>query len=125
PRSRRADPPPTRPALPAADPRVEIEAAIERYERAFESKQLSAIRAAYPGITAEEESRTVQALNTMNNLRVNLRVTAVNVVGEEATASIEGAYEFFSRDSRRNETLPVKVTATLVRGPTGWQIRTI
>ncbi len=126
-----AAPPPAPAATPAraepapVDPREAADAAIQRYARALESRQLSEVRAAYPGLTPEQETQFTQTLRTLQNLRVRLRVETFNVVGAEATAGVVGEYEFYSPENRRTERLPVRVTATLDRGPTGWHIRSI
>lgn len=110
---------------PPVDPRVAIDEVIQRYARALESRQLSAVRAVYPGMTAQQESQFTRTLATLERLKVTLRTGAPTLVGDEATASVSGTYEFYSPENRRTEQLPVSVTATLVRGPTGWQIRSI
>lgn len=117
-------PAPVRQEAPPADPRELIDDLIQRYARALESRQLSAVRAVYPGITPQQESQVAQ-MRGYEQLKVVLRVGALNLVGDEATASVTGVYEFYSRENRRTEQLPTSFTATLVRGPTGWQIRSI
>jgi eukaryotic-like serine/threonine-protein kinase len=124
--------PPPDPRTPAVSaepapvaPREAIDAAIQRYARALESKQLPEVRAAYPGLTPEQEAQFTRTLRTLDQLRVTLQVGSLNIVGTEATAAVTGEYQFYSPENRRNERLPVRFTATLDRGPSGWQIRSI
>jgi hypothetical protein len=118
-------PAPERAAPPPEDPRTAVDAAIQRYARALETKQLSEVRAAYPGLTPAQETQFTQTLRTLEQLRVTLRIGSLNVVGGEATAEVTGEYQFYSPENRRTERLPVRLTATLDRGSTGWQIRSI
>lgn len=114
-----------RPATPPVDDRTAIDAVIQRYARALESKQLSEVRAVYPGMRPEQETQFTQTLRTLEQLRVVLRIGSLGVVGDEATAAISGTYDFYSPENRRTEHLPVNFTATLDRGTNGWQIRSI
>ncbi len=117
--------PTSRPAPPPVDDRTAIDAVIQRYARALESKQLSEVRAVYPGMRAEQETQFTQTLRTLEQLRVVLRIGSLGIVGDEATAAVSGTYDFYSPENRRTEHLPVNFTATLDRGPNGWQIRSI
>lgn len=115
-------PPPAARPEPVADPRAEIEGLIQRYARALERKQIAEVRAAYPGITAEQE----RTLLTLDQLKVTLTLGALNVSGNQATGVVSGRYEFYSRENRRTEVLPpVQLNLTLERGPSGWQIRSM
>ena len=107
------------------DDRTAIDAVIQRYARALETKQLSEVRAVYPGMRPEQETHFTQTLRTLEQLRVVLRIGSLGVVGDEATAAISGTYDFYSPENRRTEHLPVNFTATLDRGTNGWQIRSI
>ena len=117
-----ADPP--RPAAPV-DPRQAVEAAIQSYARALESRQISEVRKVYPGIQPEQETQLAQTLRSMDQLKMTLRVFAVDIQGNTATANISQRYDFFSRDNRRNESIAVDIVATLENGANGWMIRQI
>ncbi len=116
---------PPRPAAPAVEPSVAVNAAIQGYARALESRQISEVRKVYPGIQPDQESQLAQTLRALEQLKVTLRVLALDIRGNAATATISGQYEFYSRDNRRNERLPVEIVATLENGPNGWMIQQI
>lgn len=118
-------PTPERAAPAPEDPRTAIDGAIQRYARALETKQLSEVRAANPGLTSEQETHFTQTLRTLDQLRVTLRIGSLTVVGDAATAELTGEYQFYSPENRRTERIPARMTATLARGSTGWQIRSI
>jgi len=122
--ARPAAEPPPRPAA-VADPREAVEAAIQAYARAMESRQIAEVRRAYPGIQPEQESQVAQTLRSMEQLKVTMRVVALNVAGSTATANVTGQYEFRSRDTRRDERLPVELIVTLESSAGGWVIRQI
>jgi hypothetical protein len=106
-------------------PREGIDAAVAAYTRALESRQITDVRRAYPGMTAEQEQQLAQALRSMEQLDVTLDIRSVDIRGNDATALLSGTYDFFSRDSRRRERLPVNVSMSLEQGAGGWVIRQI
>ena len=112
-----------RPAAAVVDQREAVNAAIQSYARALESRQIAEVRKVYPGIQPDQESQLAQALRAMEQLKVTLRVLALDVRGTSATATVSGLYEFVS--NRRNERLPVEVVAILENGASGWIIQQI
>lgn len=112
---------PPRPAV--VDAREAVNAAIQSYARALESRQISEVRKVYPGIQPDQESQLAQTLRALEQLKVTLRVVSLDVRGATATANISGQYEFFS--NRRNERLPVEIVAILENGASGWIIQQI
>ena len=118
-----AEPAP-RPAA-AVDPREAVDALIQAYARALESRQISEVRKIYPGIQPEQETQLSTTLRSLEQLKVTFRIGALDVRGDEATATVSGQYEFFSRENRRTERLPVNIVATMQNGASGWMIRQI
>ena len=109
------------------DPREGADAAIQSYARALESRQISEVRKVYPGIQPDQEATLTNTLRSLEQLKVTLRISSLDVRGggESAIANVSGQYEFFSRENRRTERLPVNIVATLDSGPNGWTIRQI
>ncbi len=105
----------------AADPRDAIAAMIQDYARALESKQVAQVRRIYPDIASGQ----LQTLQSLERLRVRLRVSSIDVQGDNATASVSGEYEFYSPENRRTENLPVRFQASLENGANGWRIRSL
>ncbi len=113
------------PPTPEADPREAITGVIHAYGRALETRQISEVRRVYPGITSDQENGLRQALPTMEQLQVRLRIGSLDVRGDAATATVSGTYQFVSREDRRNQSIPVTLQVTLERGPDGWHIRSM
>ena len=117
---------PARRELPAprdeATDREQIEAALERYARAIESRNLDRLRSAYPGLTQQQADAWQAFFETVADLSISLTVTAVETTGDLATADVEAVQEFrTNRQARRNFTF----RATLERAASGWRITRI
>jgi serine/threonine-protein kinase len=106
---------------PVVSPRDAIAAVVQQYARALQSGQVSEVRRVYPSLP-RSQADAVQALGTYEQLQVQLRMDALDVQGDDATATVSGEYQFYSRENRRNERLPVRVRMTLQNGANGWRI---
>ena len=119
--------PPRREPRPAASrdeatDREQIEAALERYARAIESRNLDRLRSAYPGLTQQQADAWQAFFENVADLSISLTVTAVETTGDLATADVEAVQEFrTNRQARRNFTF----RATLERAASGWRITRI
>jgi len=98
---------------------------VDAYVRALESRQISELRRVYPAMSPEQEQQLSGALRAMEQLDVTMDVRSLDIRGTSATAMVSGTYDFYSRDSRRRERLPVNVQMTLEQGASGWLIRQI
>lgn len=104
---------------PVVDQRPAIERVIDTYRQAIESRDLERLRAAYPGLTADQERAWREFFGNVTELSAELRIDDLQITGERATASIAATYDF--RTGRR-QTQHLELTATLERGPTGWRL---
>jgi serine/threonine-protein kinase len=126
-----AAPPPTAPAReqppPAtpADPRAEIQRQVEAYARAIESRAVSQIRAAYPGLTPAQAQGWEQFFPLVRNLRVRLSVTQLEVGEGGAEATVTGTYEYENTTTGRAERQPVRFQASLTREAGAWRLAAI
>jgi len=116
-----APPAPATPAAPTVTPSVAIAAVVQQYARALQSGLVAEVRRVYPTIP-RNQADAVQALGSYDQLQVDLRMDALDVQGNDATANVSGEYRFYSRENRRNERLPVRVRMTLQNGANGWRI---
>jgi len=118
--------PANNPPPAAVDPRDAIAALIQQYARALESKQLSEVRRVYPGIPSDQANQVDQTLRSLEQLRVQLRIDNLDLAGDnDATARVSGEYQFYSRENRRTEHLPVNLQMTLEKSGNTWRIRSI
>jgi hypothetical protein len=114
------EPPPPSPR--PVDPRPEIERTLENYRRAIESRDLSRLKAAYPGLTAEQEEAWQGFFGNVTQLTATLSVQDLQVSGDRAQATLSGTYAFHS-GSRQVQR--VELVAGLERGPDGWRLVSI
>jgi len=112
-----------RPApAPTVSPSDAITAVVQQYARALQSGQVAEVRRVYPTLP-RNQADAVQALGSYDQLQVDLHVDALDVQGDDATATVTGEYRFYSRENHRNERLPVRVRMSLQNGANGWRIR--
>src|SRR3989441_403484 len=131
PRQRPAEPAAAAPAPAPApaplppDPRPQIEQVIADYARAVESRDLSEVRRAYPGLTTAQQQGWKDLFQSARKLKASLTVTAVKVVGTTAEAIVSGVYEYENVRTSRTERLPVTFRAILIAEPGGWRLATV
>ncbi|HEX9580961.1 MAG TPA: Ig-like domain-containing protein [Gemmatimonadales bacterium] len=109
----------------SVDPREAVGAVIQEYARALESRDITEVRRVYPGIPANQEAQVAQTLRSLDNLKVTLTVQRLEIREDVARADVSGQYNFFSRDNRRNENLPVRLQMVLELRGGGWRIQSI
>jgi serine/threonine protein kinase len=123
---RAAEPPPAPAATPGpVDPRPDIQKVIDDYARALESRDMSQVRRAYPGLTSAQQQSWQDFFKSTRNLKAGLTVTAVHLSGLTAEAIVSGIYEYDNASTGRAERRPVTFRAVLVVEPTGWRLTTI
>jgi serine/threonine protein kinase/uncharacterized protein YjdB len=110
------------PAAPAVNPRPAIEQALDRYRRAIESRDLAQLRAAYPGLTADQERAWREFFGNVSDLAVTLKIDDLEVAGSRADVRISGTYEFRSGS---RQTQHVELAAVFEGGSTGWRLISI
>ena len=120
---RQAEPPPA-PARPAPNPREEITAAVAAYARAIESRDIGAVRRAYPGMTSDQARGFEQFFQAARSINVTFRVTNVEVSGNAADATLTGTYEYVTSEGR-SERQPVSFSASLRNDGSSWQLRSV
>ncbi len=102
-----------------ANPRPEIEQLLETYRRAIESRDLDRLRAAYPGMTADQEQAWRSFFSNVSALQATLEIVELDVSGDTARARVEATYEY---RINRAETQTFVFTASFRRRPDGWQM---
>src|SRR2546422_8902975 len=79
---------------------------IADYARALESRDLSEVRRAYPGLTPAQQQGWKDLFQSARKLKASLTVTAVKGVGPTAGAIVTGVYEDDNPRTRRAERAP-------------------
>ncbi len=118
---------PVRPpaAQPPADPREEIKAVIADYGRALESRDLSDVRRAYPGLTSAEQETFRQFFQSVRELKAGLTINRLVIAGGSADAIVSGVYEYVDAKTGRTKRDTTAFRATLVQDGAGWHLTSI
>jgi hypothetical protein len=97
-----------------------IRKALERYEKAIESKDLEAFRAVKPSLSADEEQRMRKAFESVRSQEIEMTILAAEVSDAEAVLKV-------SRRDTINHSIVSSFpqTFTLSRGREGWVIERI
>jgi hypothetical protein len=103
--------------------RGEVEQAALEFAGAFNSKSLSRIRQAYPGVTEQQSQEWGELFLRVRDVTMQLGVTAVERRGPgEVQATLEGHYDFTEMRGGTSGREPVSWRATLRQTPMGWRI---
>jgi eukaryotic-like serine/threonine-protein kinase len=125
-----APPPPSPPPVrnpepePKAAPREEIATTVAAYARAIESRDLSAVRRVYPGITSDQARGFEQFFQSARSINVTFRVTDVETSGNSADAKLVGTYQYVTSDGK-SERQPVSFTASLRYDGNSWRLTSV
>jgi serine/threonine-protein kinase len=114
-----ADPP-----VPTRSPRDDINSIVAAYARAIESRDVGAVRRAYPGISGDQARGFQQFFGSTRNINVTFSVTGLDVNGNTAEAHLVGTYEYTSSDGR-TQRQPVNFSASFRRDGTEWSLRSV
>jgi serine/threonine protein kinase len=109
-------------AQPPGNPQPLIEQALERYRRAIESRDLTQLSAAYPGLTQDQANAWRAFFANVTDLSATLKMEDLQVLGDRAEAHVVGTYEFRSGSK---QTQHVDLAAVFERGAKGWLLTSI
>ena len=111
-------PPETPPAAPTA---ADVAPVFEAYARAIESRDVSAIRRVYPGLTQDQAHGFEQFFESARKIDVSFRVASVEGTATTADVRVTGRYEY-EGSSGRAERQGVSFVAALRRDGSAWRL---
>jgi len=121
-------PPPSAPVRPPdptpdpkPDPREEINGLVAAYARAIESRDIGAVRRAYPGISSDQARGFEQFFQSARNINVTFRVSGLDVNGNSAEGRLTGTYQYTGSDGKA-ERQPVSFSASFRNDGTNWRL---
>lgn len=124
-------PPPSAPVRPPdpvpepkADPREEINGLVAAYARAIESRDIGAVRRAYPGISSDQARGFEQFFQSARNINVTFRVSGLDVNGNSADARLTGTYQYTGSDGKA-ERQPVSFGASFRNDGSSWRLTSV
>lgn len=100
-----------------------IEAVIQSYGRALESRDVGEVRRVYPALSAQQAQVWRDFFATVTDLNVELAISQLQITGDVAEAQVEGSSQFMQ--SRRAQRQPMTFHATLERVSETWRITSI
>ena len=109
------------PPAPASPSTAGISPTVEAYARAIESRDISAIRRVYPGLTSDQQRNFEQFFQSARNINVTFRVANVEASGYSADARLVGTYEYVT-SAGKTERQPVSFAATLRHDGNAWRL---
>jgi len=112
-----AQPPPQ----PASNPAADIAAAVGAYSRALETRDVSIVRRAYPGVTPTQVKGWEQFFATIRTLHVNLAISGLEVDRNNADAKLSGTYDYVSEGGKATQQ-SVVFQASFRRDGAAWQL---
>jgi hypothetical protein len=111
---------------PPPDPSPKIRALFADYAAAIETRSVPAVRQAYPGLTDKQASDWTQFFKAVNDIKVALQVTRLDVRGDVGEVELSGVYVFTDPGTRRTREDSVSLQSTVRRdGRGGWHIETV
>ncbi len=114
-------PPPARTVPEAPTVAAEIAALVAEYARAIEARDLTAIKAVYPSISAEQQNGFQRFFATVRSLRARLSVGTPTVNAASATAQVSGMYDYTDAAGKEQQQR-VAFRATFRRDGDRWTI---
>ncbi|HET7023973.1 MAG TPA: serine/threonine-protein kinase [Gemmatimonadales bacterium] len=121
--------PPPLPADPRTDTvatRAAIDVVIKLFRQAIESRDLSRVSNAYPGLTVKQQEEFTQLFGKADNLRMTLVVEKLNkLTANSAEVTLRGSYQYTDHTSHRNKLDDYKKKATLAFAAGAWRLSDI
>jgi serine/threonine-protein kinase len=110
--------PPPAPAPPTAS---DVAPVLEAYARAIESRDVSAIRRVYPGLTADQQRGFEQFFESARKINVTFRVASVDGTPSTADVRVTGRYEY-ENSAGRAERTAVAFAAAVRKDGSAWRL---
>jgi serine/threonine protein kinase len=114
-----SSPPPA--PTPTAPTTADIAPSVQAYARAIESKDIGAVRHAYPGLTSAQQSQLETFFQASRSIDAKLRISSLDASANSAEARVVGSYEYVTSEGR-TESRPVNFAMSLRREGTGWRV---
>ncbi|HEY8166108.1 MAG TPA: protein kinase [Gemmatimonadaceae bacterium] len=108
------------PAKPATPSTADVANIVESYARAIESRDIGAVRRAYPGLTGEQERGFREFFELARNINVTFRIVGLEANGNTADARLVGTYQYVT--GSKTERQPVSFAATLRHDGSNWRL---
>ncbi|MBL0941017.1 MAG: protein kinase [Gemmatimonadaceae bacterium] len=123
-----AEPPSSAPAsapvASAASVQNELRESIARYARAISSRDINAVRTAYPGISRDQQQGFERFFSSTKSLQAALSLSGLDVRDRTAEGRVSGTYEFVTSGGRK-ELQMVSFRAQFEREGDHWRLMSV
>ncbi|MGH7589811.1 MAG: serine/threonine-protein kinase, partial [Gemmatimonadales bacterium] len=119
-----APPPlPTDPRTDTVVTRAALDVVIRLFRQAIESRDLTRVSIAYPGLTVKQQQEFTELFQKADNLRMTLVIDKLNkLTANSAEVSLRGSYQYTDHASHRNKLDDYKKKATLAFAAGAWRL---
>ncbi|MDQ6831595.1 MAG: hypothetical protein M3081_22255, partial [Gemmatimonadota bacterium] len=94
--------------------------------RAIQSKDLTELRRAYPGLTPAQQTGWEQFFQSVQTIKASLALSSLDVNGNSAEGAVTGAYDYVDASSGRTEHRPVSFKISMRRAEGGaWRLTAV
>jgi serine/threonine-protein kinase len=109
------------PPTPTPPTAADVAPVLEAYARAIESRDVSAIRRVYPGLTSDQQRGFEQFFESARKINVTFRVASVDGTSSTADVRVTGRYEY-ENSAGRAERQPVAFVAAVRKDASAWRL---
>jgi eukaryotic-like serine/threonine-protein kinase len=100
---------------------ADIAPSVQAYARAIESKDIGAVRRAYPGLTSAQQGQLETFFQAARTIDAKLRISSLDASPNSAEARVVGSYDYVTSEGR-TETRAVSFAMSLRREGSGWRV---
>ena len=109
------------PPAPTPPTTADIAPSVQAYARAIESKDIGAVRHAYPGLTSAQQGQLETFFQASRTIDAKLRISSLDASANSAEARVVGSYDYVTSEGR-NESRAVSFAMSLRREGSGWRV---
>ena len=109
------------PPAPTPPTTADIAPSVQAYARAIESKDIGAVRHAYPGLTSAQQGQLETFFQAARTIDAKLRIANLDASANSAEARVVGSYDYVTLEGR-TESRPVSFAMSLRREGSGWRV---
>jgi eukaryotic-like serine/threonine-protein kinase len=109
------------PPAPTPPTTADIAPSVQAYARAIESKDIGAVRHAYPGLTSAQQGQLETFFQAARTIDAKLRISSLDASPNSAEARVVGSYDYVTSEGR-TETRAVSFAMSLRREGSGWRV---
>ena len=113
--------PASSPPAPTAPTSADVSPIVQAYARAIESKDIGAVRRAYPGLTSAQQGQLEAFFQAARTIDARLRIANLDASPTTAEARVVGSYDFVNSVGRP-DSQPVSFAMSLRREGSSWRL---